>query len=68
MKTPKRVYVFPNGMCMVFDNEGEQIPELQGKYEDKRHEIAKVQTEGTEFIYDSWEAFKMRRNGHSGYQ
>lgn len=29
----KNVEIFPNGMCMVFDNRGHQIPELQGKWE-----------------------------------
>jgi hypothetical protein len=27
---PVHVYVFGNGMCMVFDQYGQQMPELQG--------------------------------------
>jgi hypothetical protein len=29
-----KVYVFANGMVMVFDMRGEQIPEYQGRHED----------------------------------
>lgn len=32
--TIKNVYSFPNGMTMVFDQFGKQMPEFQGKTED----------------------------------
>lgn len=41
-KTPiKHIYIFANGMCAVFDTNGQQIPELQGKYEDLKGMIKK---------------------------
>jgi hypothetical protein len=28
------VYTFPNGMCMVFDQHGKQMPDYQGRTEE----------------------------------
>lgn len=35
----KSVYVFPNGMCAVFDTNGQQWAELQGEWDEKRKEV-----------------------------
>ena len=35
----KSVYRLKNDMVMVFDAEGEQIPEYQGRYEDVKESI-----------------------------
>ena len=37
----KTVFKWGNGMVMVFDNRGEQIPEYQGQYEDVKGGILK---------------------------
>ena len=37
----KNVIKAPNGMVLVFDNRGEQIPEYQGQYEEVKHRILK---------------------------
>lgn len=45
MDKPKQVievvYRFANGMCIVFDKDGKQIPEYQGRWEDMKHKIIK---------------------------
>lgn len=41
MKKINKVYVFTNGMCMVFDKDGEQIPEYQGRWEEVSDSILK---------------------------
>lgn len=33
------VYIFGNGMCAVFDQYGDQIPEMQGVWEEKKEAI-----------------------------
>lgn len=35
--TPKNVYLFDNGNLAVFDENGEQMPELQGTYSIELH-------------------------------
>ncbi len=47
--TPKTVFVFPNGMAVVCDEKGKQIPELQGKFEDVKEKILKAADGNTEF-------------------
>ena len=42
------VYVFQNGMAMVFDENGEQIAELSGKWKEKEDEIMKAIDKETE--------------------
>lgn len=34
-----RVYVWQNGMAMVFDQDGEQMPEFQGPYVEVKDKI-----------------------------
>ena len=36
------VYAFGNGMCMVFDQHGQQMPEYQGRTEEMRERIRAV--------------------------
>lgn len=33
------VYRFSNGMCMVFDKTGKQMPDYQGKWDDAKWKI-----------------------------
>lgn len=40
-----RVCVFPNGMVMVFDQEGQQLPEFQGPRDDVEYVIRLVAPE-----------------------
>lgn len=48
-KTINEVVHFANGMVMVFDENGGQISEYQGKYEDVRSEILRDCHIGTMF-------------------
>ena len=41
-----------NNMVIVFDGEGEQIPEYQGWYEDVRGRIMSDATDGT--VFNHW--------------
>ena len=47
----KTVIKSQNGMVMVFDKEGEQIPEYQGQYEDVKEGILKDASPDTIFGY-----------------
>ena len=47
----KTVIKFPNGMVMVFDNRGEQIPEYQGQYEKVKPRILKDAPPSAVFSY-----------------
>jgi hypothetical protein len=48
-RIPKHVMRFENGMVAVFNEAGEQIPELQGKYEDVAERIRVAATSDTVF-------------------
>lgn len=39
------VFVFPNGMVAVTDNRGQQVPDLQGRWEEKKAEIVEAVAE-----------------------
>lgn len=41
-----KVYLWANGMLMVFDKNGEQIPELQGRHTKKR--VKQIESRSTE--------------------
>lgn len=43
----KRAYVFQNGMTMVFDQFGEQMPEFQGRQEEM---VPKIKAAGFQNI------------------
>jgi hypothetical protein len=45
----EHVYRFANGLVMVFDEDGEQIPEYQGRWTEKREEILRDAQAWTEF-------------------
>lgn len=47
------VYTFANGMCMVFDQYGEQMPEFQGRTEEMRPKIQAVY--GGPIVAADWE-------------
>ena len=48
-KVIKTVIKLRNNMVMVFDAEGEQIPEYQGQYEDVKERILRDAPAGTVF-------------------
>lgn len=48
----KCVFHFPNGNVAVTDENGEQIAELQGLYEDVREKVLAAADEDTEFNGD----------------
>ena len=47
----KVVVKCPNDMVMVFDKEGEQIPEYQGPYEEVKESILKDAPLSAVFVY-----------------
>ena len=47
----KAVIRCQNGMVMVFDKKGEQIPEYQGRYEEVKESILKDAPPDTRFGY-----------------
>jgi hypothetical protein len=48
-KTPREVIHYPNGNVAVTGDDGQQIPELQGKYDDVRDRILDAADERTRF-------------------
>jgi hypothetical protein len=48
----KTVIRVQNGMVMVFDENGEQLPEYQGFYQDVRDNIMSDAPEGT--VFNHW--------------
>lgn len=48
----KTVFLLPNGNVAVFDDNGEQIAELQGLYQDVKERVLAASDEDTEF--NSW--------------
>jgi len=47
----KSIIKTPNGMVLVFDGKGEQIPEYQGQYEKVKPHILKDAPPSAEFNY-----------------
>jgi len=45
----KCVFLFPNGNVAVTDENGQQIPELQGLYKDVKDRVLAAADEDTEF-------------------
>ena len=45
----KAVFVFPNGIVAVTDENGQQIAELQGPFKDVRLKILEAADDDTEF-------------------
>ena len=51
----KDVYLFTNGMLMVFGDDGQQIAELQGKLSDeKKQQIVAQFGDGTRITFARW--------------
>ncbi len=48
-KAIKRIYIFDNGMCAVFDEDEKQMPELQGVYEEKKS-LIRLHLESQDFL------------------
>jgi len=56
MKEPiKFVYLWSNGMVMVFDDEGEQVTELQGPKHVATAKLLDVNLEKARFYMGNWE-------------
>lgn len=53
---------FKNGMVMVFDEKGEQMPEFQGRFEEVHERIEQTAGEKTKFI--GWETPILWRGDH----
>lgn len=53
--TPKTVYVFANGMVAVFDKDGHQIPEYQGKMTDKLWAVLEPLRPNFDLFFADWE-------------
>lgn len=45
----RTVFRFPNGNVAVLDEHGEQIPELQGRFEDVKEKVEAAADEQTEW-------------------
>ncbi len=43
-----------NGMVLVFDEKGDQIPELQGRYQDVRVKILARAPKSAKFFHSIW--------------
>lgn len=50
----KEVIRFQNGMVLVFDERGEQMPEYQGSYKDVRAKILAHATQNAKFFHGTW--------------
>lgn len=50
----KHVIVWQNGMVMVFDEWGQQIPEYQGRWEDKRDVIERDKPADVQIEHQNW--------------
>ena len=48
------VIKLPNGLVVVFDEEGEQMPEFQGRYQDVRAKILAQAPEGANFFHGGY--------------
>lgn len=56
----KAVYKWSNQMIMVFDQNGEQIPELQGRYSEVRDKILVQAPDDCEFYEGEWRDYAYR--------
>lgn len=50
----KDVYLFTNGMVSVFDNNGEQVTDLQGKISEMRDKVIDRSSMHTVFHISKW--------------
>jgi len=56
----KTVIKLQNGMVMVFDDKGEQIPKYQGQYDDVKESILKDAPSDAEFNHGFWDDFELK--------
>jgi len=56
----KTVFKWEDGMVMVFDKKGEQIPEYQGQYEGVKGSILKDAPPGAVFSHGFWDDFELK--------
>ena len=56
----KTVIRLRNNMVMVFNAEGEQIPEYQGQYEDVKESILKDAPPDAAFSHGFWDDFELK--------
>ena len=54
----KNVIRLRNDMVMVFDDEGEQMPEYQGQYEDVKEKILVNASAGT--VFNHWFGYSLK--------
>jgi len=50
----KSVYLFTSGMVIVFNEKGEQIPELQGRLDTVKEKILEASDQNTRFNISRW--------------
>lgn len=58
----KDVFRFPNGMVAVLDEHGEQISQLQGRFEDVKQKVEAAADEQTE--WNGWDRREDARQVH----
>lgn len=56
----KTVFKFKNGMVMVFDKKGEQIPEYQDQYEEVKEKILNDAPPDAAFSHGFWDDFELK--------
>ena len=56
----KTVFKWGDGMVMVFDEKGEQIPKYQGQYEDVKGSILKDALTDAVFSHGFWDDFELK--------
>lgn len=50
----KNVYLWSNGMVMAFDEQGQQMPDLQGTIEEVHSKVQQAANEGTIWHKGIW--------------
>ena len=60
----KTVIRLRNNLVIVFDAEGEQIPEYQGQYEDVRERILRDASSGT--VFHHWFGYSLEPEAITG--
>lgn len=54
----RSVWIFLNGMCMVFGDDTQQRTDLQGPWNEKKTEILSLTNEYTVFELAQWDGWK----------
>lgn len=58
----RHVTRWSNGMVTVFDENGQQLPEYQGKYEDVREKILRDAPPDAEFNTGAWNQYVLPKD------